>query len=311
MADIGLANRPPLWVRFFSRLVRRLPAGRYRLMNWLCRRPSVPFWAQSPGELGGFTFQCDLRDQIAREVCFTGCYEPQETAIVRHLLRPGMVFVDVGTNWGYFSLLGASLVGQSGRVLSLEPDPRLFTRLEENLRRNRFDQVQCLPVAASDTEGELFLAGYSENQGNWGISRIVGNLPAEGTFRVRASALDNILEKGNFSRIDLLKMDIEGAEGLALAGLEKSIRRHCIDRILLELHPAQLDDNGQSVASVLRPLQEAGYSGWVVAHSTCATRKASYSRRVDAKQLLTPFTAKETLDEWPHTLWVRPGLLCL
>src|SRR5438309_3356841 len=98
MVDSGLAKRPPLWVRFFSGLVRRLPAGRYRLMNWLCRRPSGPFWAQSTATLGSFTFQCDLRDQIAREVCFTGCYEPQETAIVQHLLSPGMVFVDVGAN---------------------------------------------------------------------------------------------------------------------------------------------------------------------------------------------------------------------
>ena len=79
-----------------------------------------------PREVGGFTFECDLRDAISREVCFTGRYEPLETLLVQSTLRPGMTFVDVGANWGYFTLVASHLVGSSGLVVSLEPDPRLF-----------------------------------------------------------------------------------------------------------------------------------------------------------------------------------------
>src|SRR5579862_7639716 len=127
----------PKWVRLAAKIIRRLPAGRYRLIHGICRRPPDEFLMSMPAELGGYQFTCNLRDTISREVCFTGYYEPQETAIVRSILRPGMNFVDVGANWGYFTLLSASLVGANGRVLSLEPDPRLFLMLSENVRRSR------------------------------------------------------------------------------------------------------------------------------------------------------------------------------
>ena len=68
-----------------------------------------------PWDAGGYWFECDPRDAIAREVCFTGRYEPQETALVRTILRPGMSFVDVGANWGYFTLLAAWLEWSDSR----------------------------------------------------------------------------------------------------------------------------------------------------------------------------------------------------
>src|SRR5262245_56723365 len=120
-----LPSAPP-WVRLAARVIRRLPAGRYRAMNQIHRLSQSAFWMRSPKRLGGWSFQCDLRDSIAREVCFTGRYEPQETALVQAILKPGMSFVDVGANWGYFTLLAAHKVGVKGRVVSLEPDPRLF-----------------------------------------------------------------------------------------------------------------------------------------------------------------------------------------
>ena len=86
-----------------------------------------------PDSLGGFTFICDVRDSLMREVCFTGMYEPQETLLAQQLLRRGMTVVDVGANWGYFTLLAAHLVGNRGRVLSLEPDPRMFRLLQQNV----------------------------------------------------------------------------------------------------------------------------------------------------------------------------------
>ena len=90
----------PRWVSLASRVIRNLPAGRYRLTNWLCRNRIAPFWARMNNTLGGHFFSCDVRDTIAREVCFSGRYEPQETALVQRLLQPGMSFLDVGANWG-------------------------------------------------------------------------------------------------------------------------------------------------------------------------------------------------------------------
>src|SRR5437762_271022 len=101
----------PFWVKASRGLLRRLPAGRYRTMNALVsgmRRLGYgvqPFLTKTATACPEFQFICHLEDSLAREVCYTGCYAPLETLVVKKTLKPGMVFVDVGANWGYFTLL--------------------------------------------------------------------------------------------------------------------------------------------------------------------------------------------------------------
>jgi FkbM family methyltransferase len=278
-----------------------------------------------------------LRDSIAREVCFTGLYEPQETAVVRAVLKPGMTFVDVGANWGYFTLLAAHLVGAEGRVLSLEPDPRLFQTLSSNLAMNRLDQVRALQLAAADAPGLLSLAGFDESQGNFGLSRIVekGDIhlfadgdghadvakPVPGTgrgtgtgtamngcriFPVAARPLDDVLAEAGIDGIDLLKMDIEGAEGMALQGMQETLSRRRVRRLLLELHPSQLQEHGQSTAEIIGRFREWGYAGWRIDHSPKRNRRAAYHRTASIGDILRPLEPHRVLDQWPHLLWVSP-----
>lgn len=303
----SLRQAPP-WVRLAATVVRRLPAGRYRAIHWITRHPLPPFLMGLPPELGGAAYLCDLRDAIAREVCFTGLYGPQETAILRALLRPGMTFVDVGANWGYFTLLASHLVGRDGRVLGLEPDPRLFSVLEENVRRNALARTTLLPVAAAREGGTLLLAGFDEAAGNFGISRIVADAAVGGrVFLVRADSLDRILEEERVERVDLLKMDIEGAEGAALAGMEGCLRAHRVGRILVELHPRELYEQGSSVEMLIEMLRSAGYMGYTVSHDPRVTRSVAYGRIRSFGALLRPLAPGEVLDAWPHQLWCAPG----
>src|ERR1700716_2774101 len=97
----------PAWVGAAAAVIRWLPRGRYRATPWISQYRTALFWGFWPDDLGPMWFRCDLRDLITREVCFTGRYEPQETALLRQILQPGMTFVDVGANWGYFSLVAA------------------------------------------------------------------------------------------------------------------------------------------------------------------------------------------------------------
>jgi len=299
---------PPMWVRVAGAMIRRLPAGRYRVINEICRRPPSAFLMPMSAEMGGFTFRCDLRDAISREVCFTGRYEPQETSLVQSILRPGMTFVDVGANWGYFTLLAAHLVGKGGRVVSLEPDPRLFPILQESLIRNQLEQVIALQVAAASEDGTLKLAGYNESGDNFGISRIVGEGERETTFDVMARPLDKVFDDLGIHNIDLLKMDIEGFEGYALLGLENSLRHLLIKRLLIELHPAEIAGHGQSVKEIIRRLRGFGYQAWQLDHSKDASRRAAYDKHRDFKSSLRPFDEHAELDDWPHLLWTMPGL---
>jgi FkbM family methyltransferase len=220
-----------------------------------------------------------------------------------------MSFVDVGANWGYFTLLGAHLVGRRGRVISLEPDPRLFAILEANIARNDLGQVTPVPAAAADKPGTLVLAGYDEQGGNFGVSRILSEARGSQTnFAVTALSLDTLFAALKVNVIDLLKMDIEGAEGYALTGLAISLKNRRVQRLLLELHRAQLAEHGQSAREIIDLLLVAGYRGWTIDHSPRMNRRAAYCKRIEARSLLRPFDPEAALDDWPHLLWTVPGL---
>lgn len=301
-------NAAPAWVRLAAAAIRHSPAGRYRAMNRLCRRPPSAFLAKLPDELGGYAYECDLRDSIAREVCFTGRYEPQDTALLRWLLKPGMTFVDVGANWGYFTLVAAHLVGAAGRVLSLEPDPRLYKVLGGNVERNGLRQVSAHRVAASDSDGTLTLAGFDEGGGNFGLSRVVEGEPdGASRFSVASRPLDALLdEQGRFGRVDVLKMDIEGSEDLALSGMRAGLARGRYRCVLLELHPALLAERGRTVGEVFDLLTGAGYRGLRIDHTPAATRRAAYSHGLRAGEFLRELRGDERLESWPHVLWLSP-----
>ncbi len=257
---------------------------------------------------GGYWFRCDLRDSISREVCFSGLYEPQETLLLKHLLQPGMTFVDVGANWGYHTLVAASRVGPTGRVVSLEPEPRLFATLSTNISDNRLTHVTTLPLAASDTQGTFPLAAYEETSDNWGVSRLVSNQHSQSLTWVTAQSLDSVLNELGIDHIDLLKMDIEGGEEAALKGLTSTLTRGRIARILLELHPVLLTERGSSAAKVLELMRDHGYRAWWIDHSQVATRRVAYARSTDPRTLLRPVDITNAMDPWPHVLLTAPWI---
>jgi FkbM family methyltransferase len=301
----------PLWMKAAARVVRRLPFARYRVMNALSTFSPVrgPFVARIPASREGLRFECDLRNGLAREVFFTGQYEPQETCLVRALLRPGDTFLDVGAHWGYFTFLAAEAVTPSGRVVAVEADPRIHRTLMANLALNQLPHVSALHVAAAAEEGTVKLEGYDEAQDNWGISRVRDASQASArAFSVPARPLDAVLDELGLGRVSLVKMDIEGAEVFALAGMRQGLQAHRYERLLLELHPPQLREHGSDPAKLTAMLTESGYRGWVVDHSPEATRRWAYARVLEPHMLLRPLSPSEPLDAWPHVLWVAPGI---
>ena len=177
-------RRPPVWVRALAATVPRMPLGRYWMVNQLRKVPAAPFMMRLPGRLGGFLYQCDQRDSVAREVCYTGQYEPQETQLMSGLLRPADVFVDVGANWGYFSLAAAHWVGRRGRVVAFEPEPRLYRMLVTNIAANEITWIEAHQTAIAAGDGRMSFVAFREDAGNWGDSRAGAHGGASG-FRVR------------------------------------------------------------------------------------------------------------------------------
>lgn len=306
MADV-VPDRAPSWVRASAAAIRRLPFGRYRAAHAIGKVRVAPFLMRLPAPTGSQVFLCDLRDSISREVCFTGMYEPQETRLLDALLRPSMRVVDVGAHWGYFTLLCASRVGASGRVLSLEPDPRLQALLRANVEANRLTQVTCIHSAAAFARGTAALAGFREGDGNWGLSRIV---PAQAAadFEVETVSIDDLVAGERGGVVDVVKIDVEGAEADVIRGMRDGLTAHRYTHLLIECHPAHLVARDASVDECFEPLRAAGYQGWSIDHSPAMHRRAAVEP-VAIRELLRPLTtARVVSDPWPHTLWCVPDV---
>jgi FkbM family methyltransferase len=273
-------------------------------MNRLCRGSKARFIARFPGSAAGLRFECDVRNGMAREVFFTGKYEPPETMLIRQLVGPGGTFVDVGAHWGYFTLILAEQVGTTGRVIAIEADPRIHAVLERNVAMNDLPQVQAVYAAAAAVSGLQSLFGFDERSDNWGTSRIGGESGLAGaSYEVPARSLDELLDELRVGAVDLVKIDIEGGEALALSGMSAGLGRGRYHRILLELHPDQLADHGTSAAAVIDGLCELGYRAWVIAHSAADVRRTAYARNQPVESLIRPLVHREALDAWPHLLF--------
>ncbi|HEX2454092.1 MAG TPA: FkbM family methyltransferase [Vicinamibacterales bacterium] len=301
-----MAERAPAWVTISASAVRALPFGRYRAANLLATFASGPFVMRLPADVGGYQFVCDLRDSICREACFTGRYEPQETQIASRLVRPGMTVIDVGANWGYFTLLTAHLTGPSGRILALEPHPVLAAMLAENVRLNHLAQIECHTVAAGRARGILPLVGFDEAGGNWGLSRVARDF-ASTQLTCHVQQVDDLVVERRLPRVDLIKIDVEGSEADVLAGMADGLRDARYRHVLLECHPIQLAERDSSLAECLGPLRRAGYRGWWIDHSPGMHKRAA-STALPLEQMLVPFEEGWSVrSDWPHLLWLAPG----
>lgn len=199
----------------------------------------------------GFGLYVYLNDPaIGAKLLLRNAHEPEVTRLLGKLLRPGSTFVDVGANIGYHTLLGCALTGPEGRVIAVEPDPGNCRLLRESAERNGFRNLTVHQVAAADRPRRV---GFGEEFGsNKQIS-----LEAE-HGEIRAVTLDEILHAE--TRVDVLKIDIEGAEGLALTGAQTTLARHR-PVLLTEFMPMLLQKvSGISGGCYLDRLRGAGYA---------------------------------------------------
>ena len=160
-------------------------------------------------------------------------YEPGATATIMRL-APGHVFIDIGANSGYFTILAAARVGSGGRVFSFEPNPVVRRRLQRHVDVNRMnDRVRVFDDAITDRDADEVSLFISCRMDNSGLSSLApssnalasGDLNLDVKVKVRASRLDSWIRTVPVSRIDLLKIDVEGAELAALHGMRRTLER--------------------------------------------------------------------------------------
>ena len=196
----------------------------------------------------------DASDEVIRPaIAEHGVWEPGETALLLGWLAPGMTFVDIGAHVGYYTVLAARRVSPGGLVFAFEPSPRNYELLLANVWRNELTNVVCFPWAVSDHMGflDLFL-----DERNTGDNRLFQGDRGPGV-RVRAVALDTL--PSIRPPIDVVKIDVQGAEEAVIEGMKHLLSRSPNARITLEYWPFGLRALGRDERRALEYYRSLGY----------------------------------------------------
>ena len=220
--------------------------------------PMIPVWYEVEP---GIRMLLDPEDMVSRSILESGEWEAASWQMMREHLSAGGTFVDVGAQIGYYTLKAAPVVGARGHVIAVEPNPETLRRLQTNLDASEAKMVTVAPVACSDAEAVLELyAGPASNTGETSLSKanasqagVVAN-----TYKVRARPLDDIVREAGVAHVDVIKIDVEGAEYMVLQGALQTLDRDH-PMLLLELIDRQLQSLGSSVAQVTELLKAHGY----------------------------------------------------
>ncbi|MCW5875198.1 MAG: FkbM family methyltransferase [Anaerolineales bacterium] len=197
------------------------------------------------GGLAGATLLLDLQSE---KDYWLGTYEMELQHAIREWAKPGAVVYDLGANVGYVSLLLARAVGSQGRVFAFEPLPANQDRLRRNVELNPGLNVRLIPGAAADRSGRAAFATHGSD--DMGRLHAGTSQPPVNTIEVETTALDDFVKAHPAPA--LVKIDVEGAEVLALQGMQQLLCTHK-PVLFIELHGYQA---GQECWVLL---QEAGY----------------------------------------------------
>lgn len=185
-------------------------------VGWLLRLPLrlIPSNARLPilqGKLRGTRWIAGA----GTHGCWIGSYEYESRRLFEKTVRPGMTVFDLGAHSGFYTLLASKMVGSGGRVIAFEPSPRNLSYLHRHLEINRIENVTVIEAAVSDTSGRQSFDAGAESE--------LGHLSDEGDLEVETVALDELAHSGQVPPPDVVKMDIEGHEHLALLGAREML----------------------------------------------------------------------------------------
>lgn len=202
----------------------------------------------------GTPIYCDTSKAIGRAIFKNGVYELPTSELVWRLLKDcaSALFIDVGANVGYYSLLARKRLGVDGAIIAFEPMPKIHEKLLVNLQGQNVDMY---PYAVSDKNGQAILNVPSDADTNDGISTLQACADAIDSFAVRTVSLDEFLDE----EVLILKIDVEGHEYSVLSGAASLLAHGKVRNIIFE-------DHDISRSEVARLLAGFGYKifsiGW-------------------------------------------------
>lgn len=209
----------------------------------------------------GLQMELDSRTLIDWELLFHGEYEPELRLLFERFLQPGDVAIDVGANVGAHTLTLARLVGESGRVLAFEPNPPIYERLRRNIALNVLPQVSEYGCALGSDTARLSLRvpkADSQEASNPGIASLVALDTPHDLVEVEVRPLDDVVSQAGLTRIDIVKIDVQGYECNVLRGARATIERFR-PAIIFEYENWAWQEAGASLAEAARMLPTTAY----------------------------------------------------
>jgi FkbM family methyltransferase len=236
--------------------------GKIRMVNALWRAVGQPDTRRiAVLEHGGFRMTCDLAEMLQRQFYFFGTYflEQDILSCWQVAARDARVVLDVGANAGVYSL-AALAVRRSIQVHAFEPTPEIAARLRATAALNGLDELCVHEMAVSSRSGEATLVRFRGELGNnEGMNFISSAAAAAGAGKVKTVCLDEFCKIHGLDHVDLLKLDIQGHEHMALAGAERLIQAGRIATIFAELNWSEDNPSNCPAAACIRLLDAAGY----------------------------------------------------
>jgi len=226
--------------------------GKYRLMN-----PFAPKQGVRSARIFGYRMNLDLADWIQRNV-YLGSYEQPQTAQILSHLRPGMTFVDVGANVGYYTAMASSIVG-AGRVLSYEPNPYAFERLTEWVEANQPRNVTTICAALGSEESTITTHFVEGDNHTASLVPVLDTSDARKTTVVAVRTLDSEAERLAIRHIDVMKIDVDGYECAVFEGASQLLQEGRIGAILCEFSAHWLEQVGSSNDELERFFASRGF----------------------------------------------------
>lgn len=232
----------------------------------------------------GATMRFDTKDLITRYIYLFGVWEPYTTKVLRLALQEGDVLLDIGAHVGYFSLLGAKLVGRTGRVISIEPNPAAVSELRANLVLNSCDNVEVVESAVHlNAQRARFWTAAPES--NSGAATMMSGRRSTGevgstAFEADAMPLRSLVRAEVLASVKVVKIDVEGAEVTVLTSLLEILPEMRTDvLVLMEL------GRHTTRAEVTGLVQRMGLLGFTVYRLHNEYGVQSYPRMVSDKHV--------------------------
>jgi len=211
---------------------------------------------------GGLWWAINPGDYIQQDLFWSSAKDVAEIREALRWIPNGGVMFDIGANFGYYAITIATALGGDCNVYAFEPNPPTMRRFRKNLELNFTRGVHPREEGLSDAPGRAFVVDEPAHSGAAYLGQSVN--PVDGiSASIHVTTLDLFCEQHKIDRLDLIKMDIEGAELRALRGGIETLRRFQ-PVILIELNPDTLERDGYSVWDVVVFLEDLGYAIYTV-----------------------------------------------